>query len=184
MLSAPTSFLATHLYLPMSSQPTPANTVPTDRVQLTVDPRSPRLKFPLSSLVKFTSGTPRPNVVQWKDTLLLSDPVTVMSVLRVASVVVVVVVVVDVVVVEAVGEMLEEVVLAMVARVKLLTSGESARHNQDKCHILEPGLAFSCSYRLTGLVVKASPSGAEDPGFESRLRRDFSRSSHTSDLRN
>ena len=28
---------------------------------------------------------------------------------------------------------------------------------------------------LVGLVVKASASGAEDPGFESRLRRDFSR---------
>ena len=29
-------------------------------------------------------------------------------------------------------------------------------------------------YRLVGLVVKASASGAEDPRFESRLRRDFS----------
>ena len=29
--------------------------------------------------------------------------------------------------------------------------------------------------RLAGLVVKASVSGAEDPGFESRLRRDFFR---------
>ena len=38
------------------------------------------------------------------------------------------------------------------------------------------------SYRLVGLVVKASASKAEDPGFESRLRRDFSGSSHTSDL--
>ena len=38
-------------------------------------------------------------------------------------------------------------------------------------------------YRLSGLVVKASTSGAEDPGFESRLRRDFSGSSHTSDLK-
>ena len=28
--------------------------------------------------------------------------------------------------------------------------------------------------RLVGLVVKASESRAEDPGFESRLRRDFS----------
>ena len=27
--------------------------------------------------------------------------------------------------------------------------------------------------RLVGLVVKASASTAEDPGFESRLRRDF-----------
>ena len=38
-------------------------------------------------------------------------------------------------------------------------------------------------YRLGGLVVKASASRAEDPGFEFRLRRDFSRSSHTSDLK-
>ena len=36
--------------------------------------------------------------------------------------------------------------------------------------------------RLAGLVVKAS--AAEDPGFESRLRRDFfSGSSHTCDLK-
>ena len=33
------------------------------------------------------------------------------------------------------------------------------------------------------LVVKASPSRAEDPGFESRLQRDFSWSSHTSDFK-
>ena len=32
---------------------------------------------------------------------------------------------------------------------------------------------FSLSHRLFGLVVKASASTAEDPGFESRLRRDF-----------
>ena len=37
--------------------------------------------------------------------------------------------------------------------------------------------------RLTGLVVKASTSRAEDPGFESCLRRGFSESSHTSDLK-
>ena len=36
--------------------------------------------------------------------------------------------------------------------------------------------------RLAGLVVKASASRAEDPGFESRLRRDFSGSGHTSDF--
>ena len=36
--------------------------------------------------------------------------------------------------------------------------------------------------RPVGLVVKASASRAEDPGFESRLRRIFSGSSHTSDL--
>ena len=34
-----------------------------------------------------------------------------------------------------------------------------------------------------GLVVKVSASGAEDPGFESRFRRDFSGSSHTSDFK-
>ena len=32
---------------------------------------------------------------------------------------------------------------------------------------------FPCRDRLVGLVVKASASRAEDPGFESRLRRDF-----------
>ena len=37
--------------------------------------------------------------------------------------------------------------------------------------------------RLVGLEVKASASGAEDPGFQSRLRRDFSGSSHTSDFK-
>ena len=37
--------------------------------------------------------------------------------------------------------------------------------------------------RLVGLVVKASASRAEGPGFESRLRRDFfGVSSHASDL--
>ena len=38
-------------------------------------------------------------------------------------------------------------------------------------------------YRLTGQVVKVSASGAEDPGFESRLRWDFSGLSQTSDLK-
>ena len=37
--------------------------------------------------------------------------------------------------------------------------------------------------RLVGLVVKASASRAEDPGFESPFRRDFSGSSHTSDFK-
>ena len=32
-------------------------------------------------------------------------------------------------------------------------------------------------------MVKASASGADDLGFESRLQRDFSGSSHTSDLK-
>ena len=37
-------------------------------------------------------------------------------------------------------------------------------------------------HRLAGLVVKASALGAEDPAFESRLRRDLSGSSHATDL--
>ena len=37
---------------------------------------------------------------------------------------------------------------------------------------------------LVGLVIKTSASRAEDPRFETRLRWDFSRSSHTSDLKN
>ena len=39
------------------------------------------------------------------------------------------------------------------------------------------------SDRLVGLVVKVSASRAEDPGFKSHLRRDFSRWSHTRDLK-
>ena len=39
------------------------------------------------------------------------------------------------------------------------------------------------SHRLTDLVVKVSASGAEDPGFQSHLQWDFSRLSHTSDLK-
>ena len=38
-------------------------------------------------------------------------------------------------------------------------------------------------HRLLGLAVKAFASRAEDPGFKSRLRWDFSASSHTSDLK-
>ena len=37
--------------------------------------------------------------------------------------------------------------------------------------------------RLVGLVVQASASRAEDPEFKSRLRLDFSGSSHTSDFK-
>ena len=46
-------------------------------------------------------------------------------------------------------------------------------------HKLRP-LGF---HRLVGLVVKESASRAEDPGFQSRLRRDFFGSCHTSDLK-
>ena len=40
-------------------------------------------------------------------------------------------------------------------------------------YVLLHNLTPSLAYRLVGLVVKASASRAEDPGFESRLRRDF-----------
>ena len=40
-----------------------------------------------------------------------------------------------------------------------------------------------CLCRLGGLVVKASASEARNPVFESRLRGDFSGSSHTSDFK-
>ena len=50
------------------------------------------------------------------------------------------------------------------------------------CHI--QGIKRSqLAYRLAGIVVKAPAPGAEDPGFEYRLRRDFSESGHTSDLK-
>ena len=39
------------------------------------------------------------------------------------------------------------------------------------------------THRLVGPVFKASASGEEDPGFESRLQRDFSGSSHISDFK-
>ena len=59
--------------------------------------------------------------------------------------------------------------------------GRSIGHCPDFCSGLGCGPSFrvlpSCfpvsSYRLLGLVVKASASRAEDPGFESRLRQDF-----------
>ena len=42
---------------------------------------------------------------------------------------------------------------------------------------------FSVRDCFAGLMVKVPALGAEDPRFESRLRRDFSGSSHTSDLK-
>ena len=41
----------------------------------------------------------------------------------------------------------------------------------------------SISDRLVGLVAKASALRTKDPRFESRLRWDFSRLSHTSDFK-
>ena len=48
-------------------------------------------------------------------------------------------------------------------------------------HVCHKGSHCYANY-LDGLVVKASASRAEDPGFESSLRWDFSGSSHISDL--
>ena len=42
------------------------------------------------------------------------------------------------------------------------------------CFVLFCFFFFVCVDRLAGLVVKASASTAEDPGFESSFRRDFS----------
>ena len=48
----------------------------------------------------------------------------------------------------------------------------------------EANILFShATHRLPGLVVKVSALGAVDPGFESCLRRDFSRLNHTSDFK-
>ena len=55
------------------------------------------------------------------------------------------------------------------------------------CFVIHKSLSNKCftptQDRLTGLVVKASTSGAEDPGFKSCLRRDFSGLSQTSGLK-
>ena len=48
---------------------------------------------------------------------------------------------------------------------------------------VERGVCWTCMDRLSGLVVKVSASRAKDSGFDSHLRRDFSGSSHTSDLK-
>ena len=56
-------------------------------------------------------------------------------------------------------------------------------HVTIRTHYTFPSLPRAHINRLVGLVDKASASGAEDPWFESRLRRDFSGSSHSSDLK-
>ena len=52
---------------------------------------------------------------------------------------------------------------------RLLLSSDGNR--KILCHDRKSALRFWS--RLVGLVVKASASRAEDPGLESRLRRDF-----------
>ena len=77
---------------------------------------------------------------------------------------------------------------------KSLLKGGPNRHLYKCCRclcvcsqMLLTRLLFCCycffyHHRLVGLVVKASTSRAEDPGFESRLLGGFPGSSHTSDL--
>ena len=64
---------------------------------------------------------------------------------------------------------------------------DSSDHTDDQC-FLDPLVTSSDLQSedcLFGLVVKGSASRTEDPGFDSRLRHgDFSRSSHTSGLKN
>ena len=57
------------------------------------------------------------------------------------------------------------------------------RESGDRTKVRRSGGRCLTINRLVGLVVKASASAADDPGFESRLRRDFSGSSHTSDFK-
>ena len=68
----------------------------------------------------------------------------------------------------------------------------SALESQRHVFLGLPLFLFQCGLKVTaslgsdshvGLVVKASASGAEDPGFESRLLRDFPGSSRTSDFK-
>ena len=49
--------------------------------------------------------------------------------------------------------------------------------------LIASAVLFHSFYHLIGLVVKASALRAENPGFESCLPHDFSRSSYTSDLK-
>ena len=51
----------------------------------------------------------------------------------------------------------------------------STDRETDGCMGKGVGSTTHVLYRLVGLVVKASASRAGDPGFESRLRRDFFR---------
>ena len=69
---------------------------------------------------------------------------------------------------------------------KSKTANEAASHDHlcDGCGKCNSDLTHLPSTdRLVRLVVKASTSRAEDPGFESRLRLDFSASSPTRDLK-
>ena len=58
------------------------------------------------------------------------------------------------------------------------TQGESGEETVHKTQQV-----FNTVHRLVGLVVEVSASRVKDPEFDSRLRRDFCGSSHTSDLK-
>ena len=49
--------------------------------------------------------------------------------------------------------------------------------------VIKSSVCLYLDDRLVGQVVMVSASGAEDPGFESRLRQDFSGWSHAGDLK-
>ena len=81
--------------------------------------------------------------------------------------------------------------LQLILMLKLFSShrhpgilGSSAGHGMS-CYISNGSHSsiLFCNDHLIGLVVKVSAARAEDPGFESRLRRDVSGSSHTNDLK-
>ena len=63
--------------------------------------------------------------------------------------------------------------LALDRKADVLTVAPHVGQDLGNCLDLCPS-SLSLSHRLVGLVVKASTSTAEDPGFESRLHRDFS----------
>ena len=56
----------------------------------------------------------------------------------------------------------------------LIMGGQQADCSKQQ-HSIQSDMSQSAHNRLVGLVVKASASRAEDPGFESRLWWDFSR---------
>ena len=67
---------------------------------------------------------------------------------------------------------------------ELLTLSQTNDHTGCPWHQAKSHPHGFAENRLVGLLVKASPTRAEDPGFDFRLRRgDFSGSSHTSDLK-
>ena len=70
-----------------------------------------------------------------------------------------------------------KIVIVCIIFTGALTSGRvlCRRFGAQFCLTLFCRMLFIGSYRLAGLLVKASASGAEDPGFESRLRWDFFR---------